>query len=88
MITNVVFSKFTITIPSRDQKASIVAKALVEKWFNYFGVPQRLQSDYGIYFENGIISELCRVYGIEKSRTTLYNPRGNSQTERSNRTLH
>lgn len=40
-----VLSKFTIAVATRDPNASTVAKVLVEKWFTYFGVPQRPHSD-------------------------------------------
>ena len=38
LITDV-FSKFTVAVPRRDQKAKAVAKVLVNDWFLKFGVP-------------------------------------------------
>ena len=69
-----------------NQKALTVARVLVDKWFHVYGIPSRIHSDKSHSFENEIISHLYKMYGI-KQTTTPYNPRGNSQCERFNRTL-
>uniref|UniRef100_A0A3P9NJ42 Gypsy retrotransposon integrase-like protein 1 n=1 Tax=Poecilia reticulata TaxID=8081 RepID=A0A3P9NJ42_POERE len=83
-----VFSKFPQTVPTKDQRASTVAEALVKHWAQPFGPPVWIHSDQGRHFESKLVHQLCKVYKIEKSRTTPYHPEGNGQCERFNRTLH
>ena len=81
------FSKYSQAFIKNNQKSLTIAKILVEKWFNVFGIPARIHSDQGRSFDNEIISSLCKMYGIRQSTTMPYNPRGNSQCKRFNRTL-
>ena len=81
------FSKFSQAFVTSSQKALIVAKLLVEKWFSIFGVPARIHSDQGWSFDNEIISHLCKMYGIHQSTTMPYNPHGNAICEWFNHTL-
>ena len=88
LIITDVFTKFTQAIATPNQKAATVAKVLVRDWFFKFGIPRRIHSDRGRNFESDIVKELCKMYNIQKSRTTPYHAIGNGQCERYNRTLH
>ena len=81
------FSKFSQAFVTSSQKALIVAKLLVEKWFIIFGIPAQIHSDQGWSFDNEIISHLSKMYGIRQSTTMPYNPHGNAICEQFNRTL-
>lgn len=83
-----VFTKYTLAVPTRDQRASTVAQVLTTEWFFKFGVPSRIHSDQGRSFESALLHQICHLYGVAKSRTTPYHPAGNGQCERFNRTLH
>ena len=81
------FSKFSVAVVMPNQQAKTVAKALVDKWFYVYGIPTRIHSHQGKSFDNKIIEQLCKIYGVKQSTTTPYNPRGNSPCERLNCTL-
>ena len=81
------FTKFAQAIPCKNQTAPVVARALIDGWIVHYGAPLRIHSDQGRNFESSLVREVCKFYGIEKTRTTPYHPEGNGQTERFNRTL-
>ena len=80
-----VFTKYTITIPTRDQTAKTVSRLFVREWIKKLGVPERIHSNQSRSFENQIIKQLCLLYQVKKSKLTPYHhPWGNSQVERFN----
>lgn len=79
-------TKFAVAVPTRDQKAKTIAKALLENFIVHYGFPSRLLSDQGRDFESRTIRELCSVIAATKVCTTPYHPRG-KPVERFNRTL-
>ncbi|XP_072138038.1 uncharacterized protein [Mobula birostris] len=82
------YTRYAQAFPTRDQRATTVAKVLWEKYFVYYGLPRRIHSDQGRDFESKLIYEqLLGMLGVEKSRTTPYHPQGDPQPERFNQTL-
>ena len=71
------FSKFSVAVVMSNQQAKTIAKALMEKWFYTHGIPSRIHGDQGKSFDNKIIEQLCKIYGVKQYTMTPYNPFGN-----------
>ena len=81
------FSKWAKAYPLRNKEAESIAKVLVEQVFARFGVPLSILSDQGKEVDGRIMREVCRLFGIDKIRTTPYKPSTN-QVERFHRTMN
>ena len=80
-------TKWAEAILVKDTRAVTVAKAFVDQIVSRYGAPAQLHSDQGPQFEAEVFQEMCRLLGIEKTRTTPYRPESDGQTERMNRSL-
>ncbi|KAG0436116.1 SCAN domain-containing protein 3 [Dictyocoela muelleri] len=87
-ILNVVdsFTKFSWTIPLKNNASSIVSNAL-ETLFRTFGPCFILHTDNGREFVNQTIEELCRKYEIRHVRGRSRCPWIQGQVERCNQTI-
>ena len=56
----------------------------VTSWVKIASVPTGIHSDQGKSFDNKIIEQLCKFYGVKQSTTTPYNPHNNSPCKRLN----
>lgn len=70
-----------------DARAETVAGKLVDEFICRFGVPLEMHSDQGSNFESNLFKEMCHLLGINKTRTTPYDPKSDGMIERFNRTL-
>ena len=76
-----------MAVVTPNQQVKTVAKALVDKWFYPYVIPSRIYGDQGKSFDNMIIKQLFRTYGVKQSATIPYNPCSNSPCEWFNHTL-
>ena len=81
------FTRWIEVFPLPDMKASTVASVLVKEVFSRYSCPKFLHSDRAANFKSELISEVCRLMGIDKTFTTSFHPQGNGRCERVNRTV-
>ena len=81
------FTKWVEAFALPKQEATMIANKLVEEVICRYGVPRELHSDQGSNFQSKVMAEVCRLLGIQKTRTTLYNPKSDGLVERFNQTL-
>ena len=81
------FTKYTEAFPMQNTTAETVANILVHKWITYKGQPSEIHTDRGANFESNLVKEVCRLYNIDKTRTTSYHPQSDGQVERYNKSI-
>jgi len=81
------YTRWPEVFPLPDQRATTVAKALIDGIVSHHGIPTTLHSDQGGSFDNEVLREVCRMVGIRKVRTSPYHPQSDGLVERLNRTL-
>ena len=81
------YTKYVVAVPLKDTTSETVATALVEEWFLKFGAPQTLHTDQGTNFNSEVMRDICKIFMIDKTRTSPYHPQGNGQVQRFNRVI-
>ena len=81
------FTRWSEVIPIHDICADTSAKAFFNGWVARFGVPSAVISNRGRQFESELWSDLCKLLGIKKCRTTAYHSQSNGMVERLHRQL-
>ncbi|GBM01326.1 Retrovirus-related Pol polyprotein from transposon 412, partial [Araneus ventricosus] len=81
------FTKCPEAIPIPNKESSTVTEELVRAWISRYGVPMILYSDQGTNFNSVLFTELCKLLGILKTRTTALHPESDGMVERFNRTI-
>ena len=78
-------TKYAVTLALPHMTAVTVANATIDEWIMKFGEPDVIHTDQGSNFNGEILQDFCRLFMIEKTRTTPYHLQENVQLERSNR---
>ena len=81
------YTKYVVTVPLKEMTAATVANAIVAEWIMRYCAPDVLHTDQGTNFNSDLMHDICRLFMIDKTRTTPYHPQGNGQVERFNRVI-
>ena len=84
MVVSCYFTKWIDAIPLKSQEAKYVASKFVNGFISIFGVPLQLHTDLGSNFESKVFQEVCKLTGIDKTRTTVQRPQSDGMVERAN----
>ena len=71
-----------MSVPLPDKSATAVAKALVKHVFLVYGAVEFCFTNMGGEFNNEVLSNVCRLLGIQKSTTTGYRPNSDGAVEK------
>ncbi|VDI83088.1 Hypothetical predicted protein [Mytilus galloprovincialis] len=82
MVIGDYFSKWKEAYALKNHTAQAVADKLVTEFICRFGAPTRIHTDQGREFESNLFSEICKLLGVEKSRTTPYRPQSDGMVEK------
>jgi len=86
-VLTVHFTRWADALAIPDALAPSVARALDQQVFCYFSLPEQIHTDQGAQFQLQLMSDLCKFWGVNQSRTTPYHPQRNGVVERNNRML-
>ena len=81
------FTKYAQAYATRNKSALTAARCLYGDFILRYGIPGKIHHDQGGEFENHLFTNLEKLCGVTKSRTTAYHPQGNGTVERMNKTL-
>ena len=87
LVMSDLYTKYVVAVPLKDMTATTVATAIVEEWITKFGAPDVIHTDQGTNFNSEMMHDVCKIFMIDKTRTSPYHPQGNGQVERFNRVI-
>ena len=66
------FTQWQDAIGISDAKALVAVNVLYKKVFCYFELPEQIHTNQGAQFESQLMTELCHMWGVQKTRTITY----------------
>lgn len=81
------FTRWCDAYPLLDTTAETAAQILAECVFSQFDIPENIHSDQGRQFQSKLFTELCQLWGCNKTQTTPYQ-RSKTQQELGRCTTH
>ena len=80
------FSKWLEAIQLKNQETTTIAETLVNHFIPVHGVPFQIHADRGSNSEAKVFQEVCKLLGINTTRTTVRRPQSDGMVERAIKT--
>ena len=87
MVMTDAFTKWVELAAIHDKTAKTIGQMVFERWICRFSAPMTIVTDQGKEFNNAILQEICKLWEIDKRRTSPFHPQTNSSAESYNRSL-
>ena len=81
------FTKFVVSVPLPGMKVETTLLAFEKFWLLIFGPTMQVHTDQRTNFEFPVFTDLLRLWRIQKTRRTVYQPQGNVACERAHRSV-
>ena len=80
-------SRYPFAIALKTQETSEVARVLYDEVFTKFGAPVSILTDRGQTFLSKLVTNLCQLFDVKRTKTSSFRPQCNSQAETFNKTI-
>lgn len=80
------FTKLAEAYTRVDQEARTIADFLID-FICHYGLQLQIHSDQGRQFQTNLFREMCKILGIDRTRTFPYHPQSDGLVKRINRTI-
>ena len=82
------FSGYLVAVPVKSQKSEETIKAIIEKWFCVFGLPQKIIHDLHANFTSELFTAVTKIFGIKDCKTTGFKSSTNGKCEAQNKRIN
>ena len=81
------FTRYAQAYVTRIQTPQTTARTLWDKFIVHYGLPEKILLDQAHNFESQLVTDLCKLMGMQKMWTSPYHPKTNGQCEGFNSIL-
>ena len=80
-------TKLVVLIPTKTKSAMECADGIVNSYIATYGVPCYIHGDQDPSWQSALFTEMCKILGMTRTRTSPHHPAGDGLVERYNRTV-
>lgn len=81
------FTRYAFAVPLNDQSSAAVIHVVIKNYVPVYGTPRRIVKMQSKCFELSIFNHFCKLFRINKIRTSGYRLQSNGLCKKYNQTL-